>query len=153
MRMCSGCGTKLSELPPGRCAECRKPTSRPDGLRLHVPAPGEYTSARGQFARLYGSTDWKKTARLQLQLFPMCEMCNKKLAVLCDHFIPAEEFVALCDREKRFLIRTQAFFYMPNLQSLCAECHGTKTDDDKNHRGPWPDLFANPRRAPRKWSF
>jgi len=154
MRMCTGCGTKLPDNWHGKCDECKSEKSDSgsdvEGIRTHTRADAP---SREKYAKLYSSRDWTQCARIQLARFPFCERCKRALATIADHFIPAEIFIEICRVEKRFLFPERAFFYMGNLQSLCRPCHGTKTDEDKKHVGPWPDLFANPRRPKRQFSF
>lgn len=152
MRLCSGCGTKLPDSWRGKCDEC-KPKVDDDGIRSHSPVGA--TPARDVYAHLYRDPRWTKCSQIQRQRFPMCEAAGcKRLADLADHHVPAAIFVELCREQKRFLIAEAAFFYMGNLRSLCSSCHRLKSiEDDKliaNH-GPWPDIFANPIRAPRKF--
>jgi hypothetical protein len=46
------------------------------------------------------------------------------------------------------------FYFMSNLQGLCAKCHSVKTTEDKQHVGPWPDVVAKERAQPKKvYSF
>lgn len=149
MRMCSGCGTKVPDKVR-YCPECRAErhsSQRDDGIASH-----SYTD-RERLARLYGCSNWTKVARLQLLRFPFCERCQRRLAEIADHVIPAGIFIALCRAQNRFMFPERAFFWMDNLQSLCRECHALKTIEDKRHVGAWPDLFAHPRREPKKWSF
>lgn len=154
MKLCPGCQTKIPDSER-RCAECRKSSAAPS------PGPGrQHTYADGiNLRHLYQSPAWTKLSRVQLARFPICEMCHITKAVISDHFIPAGIFIALCmdlldeNGRKRFASPERAFYYMGNLQSLCRSCHWRKTEADKQHIGPWPDLFANPRRAPKKWSF
>lgn len=147
-RLCSGgCG---SAIPDGQrfCADCKpKPENPGDGIREHTNV------ARDALAHLYGSARWTRVAKQQLGQFPICERCRERLAEIADHVIPAKIFIALCAAEHRFLIADNAFFWMGNLQSLCRPCHSAKTAEDEAHVGEWPDLFANPRRPPKKWSF
>lgn len=153
MRLCSGCGTKLPEETRGRCAECqaeRRPKTD-DGIKAHV-SPN--SPSRDIYAELYASPDWRKCSKLQRIRFPFCERCERKLATLCDHLIPAVQFVEWCRTRVKFLIPTQAFFWYGNHQSLCDSCHRLKTlEDEKNIAagGPWPDLWANPIRPPKKY--
>ena len=150
MRLCSGCQTKVPDNERF-CPECRaekygcNPSS--DGIQSH-----SYTD-RERFAHLYACSKWTKVARSQLKQFPVCERCRERLAAIADHFIPAGIFIALCRLQNRFPAPERAFFWMGNLQSLCRACHEKKTEDDKAHIGPWPDLFENPRRESKKWSF
>ena|ERR1041385_3917032 len=154
MRMCSGCRTKLPDDWRGKCDECKSEKTHTNNdlaeIRTHSRADAP---SREKYARLYSSRNWAKCAHIQLGNFPFCERCNRGLATIADHFIPAEIFIEICRVEKRFLIPERAFFYMDNLQSLCRPCHGEKTLEDKQHVGPWPDLFANPRRPARQFSF
>lgn len=149
MRLCSGCQTKVPDTvrfcPECRAERCGKPAG--DDITSH-----SYTD-RERLAHLYNRAEWTKTARIQLKRFPICERCGERLAEIADHFVPAGIFIALCQEQRGFRSAERAFFWMGNLQSLCRPCHEKKTEDDKAHAGPWPDLFANPRREPKKWSF
>jgi hypothetical protein len=107
------------------------------------------------YAHLYRDPRWTKCSQIQRQMFPMCEATGcKRLADLADHHVPAAIFIALCREQKRFPIAESAFFYMGNLRSLCSSCHRLKSiEDDKllANNGPWPDIFANPIRTPRRF--
>jgi hypothetical protein len=57
---------------------------------------------------------------MQRQLFPVCERKDPGctgLAEIADHYIPVVVFIELCREKRKFLIATEAFFYMSNLQS------------------------------------
>ena len=74
------------------------------------------------------------------------------LAEIADHYIPAVVFIELCREKRKFLIATEAFFYMSNLQSLCWPCHAVKSDEDTARiarGGPWTELD----RPAKKWAF
>jgi len=142
MRVCSGagCGRAIQESERF-CDECKAerdlPVRSDDGIRSH-----SFTD-RERYARLYASARWTRIARLQLQWHPMCERCREALAEIADHYIPAGVFIAMHGQS--------AFYRMSNLQSLCRACHDKKTDEDKQHVGPWVD--DRPPRPPKKWSF
>lgn len=153
MRICSGPGCMAKVSDGVRfCDDCRPTGRRGDGIKSHVPAEAAVAS-RDKYAHLYQSSDWTKCAKLQLKRYPFCERCKKAMATICDHFIPAEVFIELCREPKRFLTPERGFFWAGNHQSLCRACHHAKTLEDKSHTGPWPDLFSNPRREPKKWAL
>jgi hypothetical protein len=146
MRICRECHGKMPESQHGVCRECAS-------IRSHNNSPDTPAPSRTTYAHLYQSATWTRCSKLQRQRFPICERCRENIATLCDHVIPAEIFIEMCREQNRFLSPERAFFWAGNHQSLCDPCHSTKTDEDKNHIGRWPDLFENPRRAPKKWSF
>jgi hypothetical protein len=67
--------------------------------------------------RLHGSGFWKRRARLQLKMSPLCEMCLREgrgpvSARIADHIEPHHN-----DPNK---------FYTGKLQSLCTRCHESR---------------------------
>ena len=75
---------------------------------------------------------------------------------MVDHVVPAQVFIPWCAERKKFLIPVTAFYYVGNLMSLCAPCHGEKTEADKKllaTNGPWRDVFTDPLRPPKRWTF
>lgn len=152
MRLCSGCQSKIPDDAHGLCESCRSAKQhRPDGM---AEVRSHNSADRDSWAHFYSCGEWTVASKRQLKAFPVCERCQINFATLTDHFIPVGQFIALCREQKRFLGSAKAaFFYSDNFQSLCNSCHTTKTNEDKEHTGPWPDIFANPRRARRTWSF
>lgn len=59
----------------------------------------------------YQSKEWRKLRAMQLQLYPNCRVCGK-FATVADHIKPRDKG----GKDE-----------LDNLQSLCKECHSTKT--------------------------
>jgi 5-methylcytosine-specific restriction enzyme A len=83
----------------------------------------------------YGTPRWKKRARYQLRLHPLCAYCLQKhlvvSAVVADHIRPHKG-----DKNE---------FWMGKLQSLCTRCHesGKKYEEQRGYRSDigldgWP---------------
>ena len=68
----------------------------------------------GQWGHLYGKR-WRKRARYQLQIEPLCRMCASEgriaAASVADHVIPHRGDINS--------------FWLGELQSLCAHCHSS----------------------------
>jgi len=64
--------------------------------------------------RLYDSVRWRKVAKRQLSLYPLCAMCEKMEVVtaasIVHHIIPHKDDPVL-------------FWDEGNLESVCASCH------------------------------
>jgi 5-methylcytosine-specific restriction endonuclease McrA len=161
MRLCSGCGTVLPDSHRGQCADCTPGIAADDGIRSHAPIGA--VPSRNTYAHLYRSPRWTACSKTQRSRFRICEHCNKELATLTDHFVPASIYIELCREVRessgrlRFPVATNAFYDAANLQSLCDSCHRLKTleDDLKIARGgPWPTyLEVKARRPPKTFKF
>jgi hypothetical protein len=154
VRMCSGCGTKLPDSYRGRCEACKGDAPRDASPgREHKPVGAD--ASRDTHAELYRTPRWTKVSKLQRGRFPVCERRGPDctgLAEIADHYIPAVVYVEMCRDKKKFLIATEAFFDMSNLQSLCRTCHAVKSDEDTAaiaRGGPWTELG----RPPRQWNL
>ena len=77
------------------------------------------------------------------------------LAELIDHIVPAGEAIRQAQESGLYPLSPYAgFYFISNLQGLCRSCHFVKTNEDKAHVGPWPDVVAKERAQPKKvWTF
>jgi 5-methylcytosine-specific restriction endonuclease McrA len=83
----------------------------------------------------------------------MCSMCNRALSDICDHVIPADVAVMQAQISGKYLDRYAGYFIRSNLQGLCRQCHYMKTNADKLHTGPWPDVVERDALTVKKvWS-
>lgn len=144
MRICSGAGC-LRAVPDGvrLCAECSGPT------KSHTYADRE------RCAHLYRTSRWKTKSASVLRRDPICKLCDVAISEVADHRVPASEAVRQVQESGRWPLDPVAgFFLAANLQGLCRACHKRKTDADKAHQGPWPDVLAAHDAMPkRKWVF
>uniref|UniRef100_A0A6M3K4U7 Putative homing endonuclease n=1 Tax=viral metagenome TaxID=1070528 RepID=A0A6M3K4U7_9ZZZZ len=76
-----------------------------------------------EYDHLYGNK-WRVNRALWLAKYPLCVICDAagvvKAAEIVDHIIPHKGDTVL-------------FWYRPNWQSLCKECHDKKTQKE----GAW----------------
>ena len=150
MRLCSGCQTKVED-DVRFCAECKAERNKPsdDGIRVHT------LSDRQRFSFLYIGERWKRRVEPKAKKkYPMCARCDS-LADLIDHIVPSGEAIRQAQESGLYPTdRYAGFYFMSNLQGLCHTHHGHKTNEDKAHVGPWPDVVAKERAQPKKvWSF
>lgn len=150
MRLCSGCQTKV-ENDVRFCVACaaeRKPVASTEK---------EHTfSDRVRYAFLYASERWKRNVQPKaVKKYPMCARCDVAVTELIDHIVPAGEAIRQAQESGLYPLSPYAgFYFISNLQGLCRSCHFVKTNEDKAHVGPWPDVVAKERAQPKKvWSF
>jgi 5-methylcytosine-specific restriction endonuclease McrA len=131
------------------CDECKpKPQADADDIRVHT------LTDREKYAFLYSSTRWANLRALVIRSQPMCAMCRARLSVIVDHKTPAGIAIIQAHDSGKYPGRYAGFFIRSNLQGLCRECHWRKTEEDKRHAGPWPDVVEHDARTPRKpWTF
>jgi len=153
MRLCSGpgCGRAVPE-DIRFCDECKEERGVPvrsDGIRNHS------TAYDAELDALRKGTRWQSVRRRVLQRDPFCKRCERSVAEICDHIVPAGVAIAQAQASGRFPHDKWAgYFLRSNLQGLCRPCHYTKTIEDKTHTGPWPDVVETEDRAPKKvWTF
>lgn len=152
-RLCSG-GCR-SVVPDGVrfCDECKPAPSSEGNIREHVPVN---TTDRERYADLYASNRFQDGIRPRvLQRDPICKRCGRAPSTIVDHIIPSGEAIRQVRESKRFPLDPNAgFFLLSNLQGLCRQCHGIKTQEDKAHQGEWPSVLEAHDAAPKKkWSF
>jgi 5-methylcytosine-specific restriction protein A len=99
------------------------------------------------YQELYGSQAWRRRAKLQLRMSPLCAMCAERgltaPAEIADHITPHDGDV-------------NAFWSSP-LQSLCKRCHdGRKRKRERRGYDTtigldgWPIDPAHPANLPRR---
>lgn len=76
-----------------------------------------WDGARRQRLRLYGSARWQRLRKIKLAKNPMCEICNRQLAVQVHHLLKARD-------------NPEQQFNMSNLQSVCLLCHARETQKE-----------------------
>lgn len=150
LRVCSGQGCLRKVADDVRfCDEC-KPSPKPesDGIVSHTSGYDE------ELDRLRKSPRWQRTSHAIIRAQPMCARCNDHLSDLTDHIVPAREAIAQARNSGQYLDRWAGYFLRSNLQGLCRPCHYLKTVEDKTHVGPWTNVIAAERLAPkRRWTF
>jgi 5-methylcytosine-specific restriction endonuclease McrA len=68
-----------------------------------------------------------------------------------DHIVPAREAIEQARASGFYPFdRFAGYFLFSNFQGLCRPCHYDKTNEDKLHTGPWPDIIAIERAAPKR---
>ena len=150
MRICSGPGClRAVDDAVKLCDEC-KPASQPtsDDTRNHT---SRYDA---ELDKLRKGARWQRIRKLAVQRQPVCARCDIALTEIVDHVIPAREALGQCRASGAYLDRNAGYYLVSNLQGLCRPCHWVKTNDDKTHTGPWPDVVEAERAAPkRRYSF
>lgn len=151
MRLCGKCQTKVEDNVRfcDACTTERGKTVASDDIRQHT------VSDRVTFAFLYASDRWKRSVQPKaMKLYPLCARCSA-ITQLIDHVVPAGEAIRQAQVSGRYpLSKYAGFYFISNLQGLCAPCHGIKSLEDKRHIGTWPDAVAKEQQQPKKvWSF
>jgi 5-methylcytosine-specific restriction endonuclease McrA len=150
MRLCSGPGCGRAVPDNVRfCAECKSERqSNSDGIRA-------VQSDRERYGWIYTSERWVKYIRPKvLRRQPMCARCRTNLSQIVDHIVPIGVAIAQAQQSGKYLDKYAGAYLLSNLQGLCRVCHRAKTDEDKLHTGPWPNIVEVETRAPKKmWSF
>ena len=161
MKLCgSGCGSKIPDTAK-RCDACeRERNGAGDGIKTHVPVGNDgmrsHTSGYDErLDKLRKSARWQKQRASVLSTSPVCADCKAHVAEIVDHIVPAPYAIAQAKESKRWLFDPDAGFFLKiNLQGLCRPCHGAKTERDKAHVGPWPNVVEAYDAAPKKkWTF
>jgi 5-methylcytosine-specific restriction endonuclease McrA len=152
MKLCGGGCRRAIPDDAKRCDECnaeRNVTASTSDTRTHSNSYDEQLDAQRKSAR------WQRTRTRVLKRDPFCRRCAAAIAEICDHIVPAREAIAHAQVSGRFPLDKWAGYYLEtNLQGLCRPCHALKTDEDKTHTGPWPDIIAAWLLRPKKvWSF
>jgi 5-methylcytosine-specific restriction endonuclease McrA len=151
MRLCRGCQSKMDDSIKGLCPACKAERGAPvDNIRAHT------LSDRERYAFLYVGERWKRNVQPKaMKKYPMCALCDIAMTELIDHIVPAGEAIRQAQAANYSVFDKYAgFYFMSNLQGLCRSCHFTKTNEDKAHVGPWPDVVAKEQAQPKKvWSF
>jgi len=151
MRVCSGQGCLRAVADDVRfCAACMSERAEAkavpdDGIREHTLTD----AVRYHF--LYAGTRWQRVRDLALRRCPMCARCDRMVSAIVDHIVPSGVAIQQAiDSGLYMLDRYAGFYFHTNLHGLCRACHYLKTMEDKAHTGPWPDVVAKERDAPRK---
>jgi 5-methylcytosine-specific restriction endonuclease McrA len=133
------------------CDECKaeRTPQADDGVRQHTSGYNE------ELDELRKSSRWQRVRASVLRAHPFCARCERAVAEICDHIVPAAIAVMQAQESKRYPYDKCAGYYLKtNLQGLCRSCHGVKTLEDKCHVGPWPNVVETEDKAPKKvWTF
>lgn len=156
MRLCSGAGCGRAVPEDVRfCDECRKERGEAvktdDGIAQHRDG-GLYNA---ELDKQNQSKRWHSVRRSALHKHPICHRCEVRVSEIADHIVPAAVAVEQARDSGRYPFdRWAGYYLLSNLQGLCRSCHGHKTNEDKAHQGPWPDVMATEDAAPKKvWKF
>ena len=149
MRICSGPGClRAVDDSVKLCDECKPAAQTSDDARTHT------SGYDAELDKLRKGTRWQRIRALVVRRQPLCATCDRALTEIVDHVVPAREALGHCRASGAYIDRNAGYFLLSNLQGLCRPCHWVKTNDDKTHTGPWPDVIAIERAAPKKrWSF
>lgn len=150
MRICSGPGCLRAVPDDVRfCDECKPETVAADEIRQHSH------SYDAELDRLRKGQRWQRVRAIVIRRDPFCKRCELELSKLVDHIVPAREAIAQAQVSGLYPRDRYAGYYLvSNLQGLCYACHSKKTDEDKRHVGPWPDVISKEQEKPkRKWTF
>ena len=148
MRICSGPGCLRTVQDSVRfCDECKpKPVAvSVDDIRSHT------TAYDAELDKLNKGTRWQQLRARILKKQPICARCDRELSAIADHIVPAREAISQARLSGAYLMdKFAGYFFDTNLQGLCRSCHWTKTNEDKMHTGPWPDVVAAEKAKPKK---
>jgi 5-methylcytosine-specific restriction endonuclease McrA len=123
-----------------------------DDIKTHTPG----TTDRHRYAELYAGNRFQDGIRPKvLQRDPFCKRCGMRPSVIADHIVPAGEAIRQVRESGRYPFSPNVgFFLLSNLQGLFRSCHTIKTNEDKQHQGPWPSVLDKEDAAPKKvWRF
>jgi 5-methylcytosine-specific restriction endonuclease McrA len=151
MRICSGgCGSKV---PDGQrfCDDCQPVKPQDDGIRENQRTDG-YNE---ELDALRKTSRWQRRRAQVVKEEPMCQRCGLERTEIVDHIVPAQIAVQQARASGKYpLDKNAGYFLRSNLQGLCGACHRTKTNEDKEHVGDWPDVVEKEAQQPRKqWTF
>ncbi len=147
MRVCSGPGCLRSVPDDVRfCDECKpQSATSSDDIRSHTSGYTEELDA------LRKGTRWQRIRARVIKSGPLCARCQLRISEIVDHVVPAGVAVQQArDSGKYPMDRNAGYYLLSNLQGLCRPCHQAKTDEDKMHVGPWPDVVAIEAKAPKR---
>ena len=94
-----------------RCELCKKQSTK------------QYNSNRDkENGKIYHNVKWRKTRALQLSKYPLCINFNDcyNVATIADHIKEVSD--------------GGEHYSLDNLQSMCASCHNTKTNNERAKR-------------------
>jgi 5-methylcytosine-specific restriction endonuclease McrA len=132
------------------CEECEAERApQPTEDRTHS------TSYDAKLDELRKGAKWQRVRNIAIKRCPLCARCKLAVSEIVDHVVPAREVIAQAQASGLFPYDKYAGYYlMTNLQGLCRPCHWIKTNEDKMHVGPWPDVMEKEAAAPKKvWTF
>jgi 5-methylcytosine-specific restriction endonuclease McrA len=159
VRICSGAGC-LRKIEDGEryCSECLpKPVVLDDGIRKHNRVTEIVLSEadRNAYAFLYSGKRWQRLRWVIARQQALCQRCKAAPTAIIDHRVPAGLVIIQAQRSGLYPFdKFAGFYFRSNLQGLCRSCHGFKTEEDKAHKGEWPDAVERERSQPkRKFTF
>lgn len=151
MKLCGGGCRRAIPDDAKRCDECNAEchVAAPSGERTHTTGYTDELDAQRKTAR------WQKRRAEVIKKQPFCARCEVSLSEIVDHIVPAPYAIEQARASGKYPYDKYAGYYLiTNLQGLCRPCHGLKTNEDKAHVGPWPDIMEAEANKPRKvWSF
>lgn len=98
-----------------RCAQIVTGTGR--FCEVHADQDVPWQGAKRTRLRFYSGARWQLIRKLKLAKNPICEICQRKLAVQVHHLEKARESI-----ERRY--------DLDNLQSVCLVCHARETQKE-----------------------
>jgi 5-methylcytosine-specific restriction endonuclease McrA len=153
MRLCSGCRAKIPETVRfcDQCSAERNHGHSDDGIRTHSD-PNVYNA---ELDKCRTGARWQRIRRRVVIEEPLCRECQLSITEIVDHIVPAPIAVQQARESGRWPFDRYAGYYLrSNLQGLCRQCHARKTERDKQHVGPWPNVVEAHDKAPKKkWVF
>ncbi len=152
MRLCSSPGCARAIPNDARyCDACNAANTRTntDGIKQHTSG---YTV---ELDKLRTGSRWQRVREIAINRCPICARCQIRISEIVDHLVPAGIAVQQAQDSGAYPYdRWAGYYLLSNLQGLCRPCHYRKTDEDKQHVGPWPDVVAKEQAAPRRrWAF
>jgi 5-methylcytosine-specific restriction endonuclease McrA len=105
--------------------------------------------------RLRLTKRWRELRLRVLRKQPFCARCDRNVSEIADHIVPAAYAVMQAQQSGKFFDPYAGYYFESNVQGLCRSCHTNKTQEDKAHIGPWPDVIAKEDKVQsgKVWSF
>jgi len=154
MRLCSGagCGRKVAD-DAKFCDECR--AERGEAVKTTDDTKNHTTGYDAVLDSLRKGTRWQRVRDIAIKRCPLCARCNERISEIVDHIVPAAVAIQQAQESGCYpLDRYAGYYLLSNLQGLCRPCHYHKTNEDKAHVGPWPNVVEKEANAKRKvWTF
>jgi 5-methylcytosine-specific restriction endonuclease McrA len=159
MKLCGspGCGRTVQDgvrfchdhVPGSTTGPRQHKPAGVDGVRVHS---NEYDEALDKLRKL---PRWQTIRARVASRQPFCKRCDTRVTEIVDHIVPARVAIAQAKASGKYPYDANAGYFLEgNLQGLCRSCHAVKTQEDKAHVGPWPDVMEMEAARPKKvYSF